>query len=212
MKEFVGSRSGIKRNQGRTHFGRVRVAQLTRPRLDGCEASPRYAVAQRVVASRWWQARADGTRTYRGPCMAANIKAVDNLTPEQRSRQMARVRNANTKPEFAVRRALHGLGYRYRLHDRRLPGKPDLVFPSRRKVIFVHGCFWHRHPGCKNTRLPKTRLDFWVPKLEENAKRDVRLQQQLREDGWDVLVVWECEVARLREHMPRIVDFLEGRG
>jgi len=96
---------------------------------------------------------------------------------------------------MVVRRLVHSMGYRYRLHRRELPGSPDLVFSVRRKVIFVHGCFWHRHPDstCKLARLPKSRQEFWVPKLESNASRDRRNEQALKADGWDVLVIWECE-------------------
>jgi DNA mismatch endonuclease (patch repair protein) len=106
---------------------------------------------------------------------------------------MARIRSRNTKPEMRVRRVLHAAGLRYRLHDRRLPGVPDLVFPSRRVALFVHGCFWHRHPGCSAARLPKSHLDFWQPKLSANAARDAQKQAQLTELGWRVIVIWECE-------------------
>ena len=108
---------------------------------------------------------------------------------------MSLIRGKDTKPEMAVRRLVHSMGYRYRLHRRDLPGSPDLVFSVRRKVIFVHGCFWHRHPDstCKLARLPKSRKEFWIPKLESNASRDRRNEQALEADGWGVLVVWECE-------------------
>lgn len=121
---------------------------------------------------------------------------MDTLTREQRSERMSRVRGADTKPEMIVRRLAHGLGYRYRLHRRDLPGKPDLVFPSRRKAIFVHGCFWHRHPDptCALARLPKSRLEFWRAKLEGNRERDERNEARLRDMGWGVLVVWECQL------------------
>lgn len=111
---------------------------------------------------------------------------------------MSRVRCKDTKPEMVVRRLVHSLGYRYRLHKRTLPGRPDLVFAKRRKVIFVHGCFWHRHPvDCPLTRTPKTRLEFWKPKFEENRRRDLVNQAKLREMGWDFLVVWECQLKDL---------------
>ena len=117
---------------------------------------------------------------------------MDTLAPKERSERMSRVRGKDTKPELIVRRLLHGLGYRYRLHARDLPGKPDIVFRGRRKAIYVHGCFWHRHPdpACKLARLPKTRQDFWVPKLEGNRQRDIENQRRLTEMGWEVLVVW----------------------
>ena len=113
-----------------------------------------------------------------------------------RSAQMARVRGKDTKPEMIVRRAMHAAGLRYRLHDRRLPGTPDLVFPGRRVTLFVHGCFWHRHddPSCKLARLPKSRVNFWGPKLEGNRLRDVRCVAELEAQGWKVLVTWECEL------------------
>lgn len=115
-----------------------------------------------------------------------------------RSAQMALVKARDTKPEMTVRRALHAGGLRFRLHYRHLPGKPDIVLPSRRIAIFVHGCFWHRHsqPDCKLARLPKSRLDFWLPKLEGNRERDARNEAALREAGWDVRVIWECELGQ----------------
>lgn len=135
---------------------------------------------------------------------------TDTLTPSERSERMSRIRNRDTKPELLVRRLVHSLGFRYRLHRLELPGKPDLVFSSRRKIIFVHGCFWHRHPDCSLARLPKSRLDFWVPKLERNRKNDLLKQDELRRLGWVVLVIWECE---LREHdglKRKIMEFLKG--
>jgi DNA mismatch endonuclease (patch repair protein) len=123
---------------------------------------------------------------------------------------MSRVRGRDTKPEMLVRRLTHGMGYRYRLHRRGLPGSPDLVFPSRMKVIFVHGCFWHQHldPGCKLARLPKSKLDFWGPKLETNRERDERNLVLLAELGWDVLVIWECQAKNREELQARIGEFL----
>lgn len=106
---------------------------------------------------------------------------------------MARIRSRNTKPEMRVRKALHASGLRYRLHDRHLPGRPDLVFPSRKAALFVNGCFFHQHPGCRNERMPKSRLDFWQPKLVGNVERDHRKCDQLRAAGWRVIVIWECE-------------------
>ncbi|NLX54637.1 MAG: DNA mismatch endonuclease Vsr [Planctomycetaceae bacterium] len=134
---------------------------------------------------------------------------MDTLTRQQRSERMGRVRSKDTKPEMRVRRLVFSAGYRYRLHQRGLPGTPDLVFPGRRKVIFVHGCFWHRHAGCKNARWPKSRLDFWRPKLEANRRRDIKHKKQLTRQGWDYLVIWECEV-RDDDLEQRIVEFLQG--
>lgn len=137
---------------------------------------------------------------------------LDTLSPAARSQRMARVRGRDTGPELIVRRALHKMGYRYRLHKKSLPGRPDIVFGKRRKVIFVHGCFWHRHddPQCKLARLPKSRLDFWEPKLTSNVTRDGRNQGELRALGWDVLVVWECEVRHSEQLENKLRQFLEG--
>lgn len=120
---------------------------------------------------------------------------TENMTAE-RSQQMARIRGKNTRPELRVRRALHAAGLRYRLHATGLPGKPDIVLASRRITVFVHGCFWHRHPDpcCKLARLPKSRLAFWIPKLEANRSRDGRNEELLRADGWSVKIIWECQL------------------
>lgn len=119
---------------------------------------------------------------------------MDVLTTEQRSRCMSAIRGKNTKPEMVVRRLVHSLGFRYRLHVRALPGAPDLVFPSRRKVVFVHGCFWHRHDCPLGRPVPRTRPDFWRNKLRMNVERDARNERLLRGLGWDILRVWECSV------------------
>lgn len=124
---------------------------------------------------------------------------------------MSRVRGKDTKPEMMVRRLVHSMGYRYRLHSDKLPGRPDMVFAGRRKVIFVHGCFWHRHGGdCPLTRMPKSRLDFWEPKLEKNRVRDQEKQRRLREMGWDYLIVWECQLRDLDKVAERVRGFLQG--
>lgn len=115
--------------------------------------------------------------------------------PLTRSENMSRIRGKDTKPEMAVRRALWAAGLRYRLHDKRLPGHPDLVFPARRAVVFVHGCFWHCHEGCANFRIPKTRADWWGAKLARNKTRDTEVRAALEMAGWRVIVIWECEVA-----------------
>ena len=121
---------------------------------------------------------------------------ADSLTPAERSRRMSLIRGRDTKPEMLVRRMAHALGFRFRLHRRDLPGCPDLVFPRLKRVVFVHGCFWHRHQGCKRARLPKSRHEFWVPKLEGNRLRDRRNRALLKKLGWDCLVVWECQLER----------------
>lgn len=134
---------------------------------------------------------------------------MDNLDPDARGRQMSLVKAKNTRPEMAVRRLVFAMGYRYRLHDARLPGTPDLVFAGRGKVLFVHGCFWHRHENCALARLPKSRLDFWLPKLEGNRARDRVNQRILRKSGWRVFVVWECELRNLVKLSRKIRRFLE---
>jgi DNA mismatch endonuclease (patch repair protein) len=137
---------------------------------------------------------------------------ADSLMKGERSERMSRVRGRDTVPEMSVRRLVHGMGYRYRLHRRNLPGKPDLVFPSRRKIIFVHGCFWYRHPdpACKLARLPKSKLDFWLPKLERNRERDLKVQKQLVELGWEYFIIWECEVSETVLLMDKVKFFLDG--
>lgn len=139
---------------------------------------------------------------------------MDTLTPSQRSDRMGRIKSKDTKPEMLVRRMVHGLGYRYRLHRRDLPGCPDLCFGPLRKVIFVHGCFWHRHDEerCRLTRLPKTRVDFWKTKLEANRDRDRQHQASLSRRGWQFLVVWECELLQKEQLRNKLTRFLEGRG
>jgi DNA mismatch endonuclease (patch repair protein) len=122
---------------------------------------------------------------------------------------MARVRSRDTKPEMVVRRLVYAMGYRYRLHARDLPGRPDLVFRPLRKAIFVHGCFWHRHPNCALARLPKSRADFWLPKLEANRQRDFKNECALKDVGWKVLIVWECELGDVAELKNRIKEFLD---
>ena len=134
---------------------------------------------------------------------------MDRISSEKRSWQMAQVRRANTGPEMVVRRLIHGLGYRYRLHDRRLPGTPDLVFPARRKAVFVHGCFWHRHEGCRLASTPKTRCEFWEAKFQANQTRDQRAIAALSELGWSTLVVWQCETKHTLVLEHRIRHFLD---
>lgn len=114
-----------------------------------------------------------------------------------RSDIMRAVKRAHTKPEIIVRQALHALGLRFRLHRRDLPGSPDIVLPRLRTVVFVHGCFWHRHPGCRYATTPKSRQEYWLPKFEANVERDARKEAELRELGWRVAVIWECETKSL---------------
>lgn len=118
---------------------------------------------------------------------------TDIVNAARRSEIMSRIKGRNTKPELIVRRIAHGLGFRFRLHRRDLPGSPDMVFPRYRTVVFVHGCFWHRHDGCRYAYRPKSRIQFWTKKFEENVARDARNEKALRDLGWRVLVIWECE-------------------
>lgn len=122
---------------------------------------------------------------------------MDRLTPNQRSENMSRIRAKDTRPERVVRSALHRLGYRFRLHRKDLPGTPDIVLPKHRLVIFVHGCFWHRHPGCRLAYVPKTRPAFWSDKFATNRQRDRRHGAALERLGWRVVVIWECETSSL---------------
>ncbi len=135
---------------------------------------------------------------------------VDTVSPEVRSRIMSQVKSKGMKPEMKVRRLLHGLGYRYRLHRSDLPGRPDLVFPSRRKVVFVNGCFWHYHRGCVHVRVPASNQDYWVAKLERNRDRDERNLELLEAGGWSVMTAWECELRDMETATERLVEFLEG--
>ena len=139
---------------------------------------------------------------------------MDTLTPVQRSVRMACIKGKDTKPEMIVRRLVYSLGFRYRLHRSDLPGCPDLCFAPLRKVIFVHGCFWHRHDTkrCKLTRLPKTRVDFWQAKLGANQARDNQQLAALHHQGWKILVVWECELAHKEQLKNKLVSFLGVRG
>jgi len=138
---------------------------------------------------------------------------VDILSPEERSKRMAQIGARNTKPEMAVRRMVHSMGFRYRLHDHKLPGKPDLVFSKRRKIIFVHGCFWHRHvdPACPmGRRMPKSRSDYWMPKFARTVQRDARSISALEQSGWQCLVVWECQISDGEQLRNVLRSFLKG--
>lgn len=136
---------------------------------------------------------------------------ADTVTPERRSEIMSNIRSKGMKPEMVVRQGLHAMGYRYRLHRKDLPGKPDLVFSRRQAAIFVHGCFWHRHadPACKIARLPQSNREYWLPKLERNVTRDAACQAELRKLGWKVLVIWECEIRAGSGFLERAKNFLD---
>ncbi len=133
---------------------------------------------------------------------------ADRITKEQRSRNMARVKNKNTAPELKVRKILHRLGFRFRLHRSDLPGNPDIVLPRHHKIIFVHGCFWHGH-SCPRGKRPSTKQDFWNHKLDSNIKRDKTNQKKLKELGWKVLVLWECAVKDTQKLEEKILDFMK---
>jgi len=119
---------------------------------------------------------------------------TDSLSKARRSRTMSHVRGADTKPEWILRCGLHRLGFRFRLRNKKLPGRPDLVFPKYRAVVFVHGCYWHRHPGCEDATTPKSNVPFWTKKFAENVQRDRTAERELTGRGWRVMVVWECEL------------------
>lgn len=132
---------------------------------------------------------------------------ADTKTPAERSENMSRIRSTNTKPEVIVRKYLFNHGFRYRKNDKRYPGKPDIVLPKYRTVIFVNGCFWHMH-GCSRSRLPRSNQEYWKPKIERNIERDAEKKQKLEADGWNVIVVWECELKRriAEERLSRLCD------
>ena len=119
---------------------------------------------------------------------------ADTLTPEERSERMSRIKSRNTKPEVSLRKALHRMGLRFRLHAKGLPGKPDIIFRKHRMAIFVHGCFWHRHEGCKVATTPKSNTNYWVEKFDRNVARDAMTTENLKAAGWRVIVAWECEL------------------
>ena len=125
---------------------------------------------------------------------------------EQRSRNMSAIKSKNTKPEIKVRKILHSMGYRFRLHSKDLPGSPDIVLPKYKTVIFVHGCFWHRHENCKYASTPKTRKEFWNKKFTENKKRDSEIQEKIKILDWRSVVIWECETKNMENLRDKIID------
>lgn len=142
------------------------------------------------------------------------MKTMDTLSPGERSKRMSLVRAKDTKPEMRVRKLIHSMGYRYRLHARDLPGCPDLVFRKRRKVIFIHGCFWHQHNCAMGNRMPKSRIEFWREKLLGNKERDINNRRQLKARGWSILIIWECQTASTQLYLlrTRIARFLDRNG
>ena len=134
---------------------------------------------------------------------------VIHKVSEQRSKNMAAIKSKNTKPEIKVRKVLHSMGYRFRLHSKDLPGSPDIVLPKYKTVIFVHGCFWHRHENCKYASTPKTRQEFWKNKFKVNVKRDLEIQEKIKNIGWKSVVIWECEINELIKDSSMIIDNLK---
>ena len=134
---------------------------------------------------------------------------MDRISKEHRSWNMSRIQLGDTKPEKTVRSILHGLGYRFRLHRKDLPGKPDIVLARYNSVIFVHGCFWHRHKDCKNASIPKTKKTFWEEKFKANIERDIKVKNELKSNGWRVLVVWECELTDIDSVEKELGKFLK---
>ncbi|MGD0737568.1 MAG: DNA mismatch endonuclease Vsr [Terracidiphilus sp.] len=133
---------------------------------------------------------------------------MDKISPAQRSANMRRIRSVNTTPEIATRSLIHRLGYRFRLHRKDLPGRPDIVFASRQKVIFVHGCFWHQHSECREGRIPGSRSEYWLPKLQGNKKKDAAHRLELERSGWGVLEIWECQCGDEQSLAELIKEFL----
>ena len=131
---------------------------------------------------------------------------VIHKVSEQRSRNMSAIKSKNTKPEIAVRKLLHSMGYRFRLHRKDLPGSPDIVLPKYKKVIFVHGCFWHRHKNCKYASIPKTRQEFWNKKFKTNIERDLEIQDKIKNLDWRSVVIWECETKNMENLRDKIID------
>ncbi|MCB9768069.1 MAG: DNA mismatch endonuclease Vsr [Candidatus Omnitrophica bacterium] len=137
------------------------------------------------------------------------VERTDPLSPEQRERTMRAVKSEDTGPELRVRKLIHSMGYRYSLHRKDLPGKPDIVLRSRKKIVFIHGCFWHGHHCPAGSKKPKTNADYWERKIERNVQRDRRSQSALRRGGWSVAVVWECQTRNLEKLERRLRTFLE---
>jgi DNA mismatch endonuclease (patch repair protein) len=134
---------------------------------------------------------------------------ADVFTRKKRSDIMSRIKGTNTKPEILTRKLVHSLGYRYRLHSNRLPGKPDIVLPGHQKIIFVHGCFWHGHVNCRRATLPSTNSLFWETKIARNKLRDSAVKRRLRRAGWKVFVVWQCQTKDIQNLLRRLAVFLD---
>ncbi len=131
---------------------------------------------------------------------------ADSISKERRSWNMSRIKSKDTSPELYVRSTLHQAGFRFRLHVKEMPGKPDIVLPKYKTVIFVHGCFWHRHPGCSRSTTPSSNTDYWKTKFERNVERDKKEKEKLHNEGWNVVIIWECEV---KEKTKETISFLK---
>lgn len=186
LRSMIGSHQGRRRSVRPVDADRLpdTLAMSTQSTVGYCLHTSRlvqYSLAGIVIPTPL-QSLAAGTHIL-----------MDIIDREARSRLMGRIRGKNTKPEMAVRRIAHHLGFRFRLHRRDMPSSPDLVFPRLRKVVFVHGCYWHRHPGCRLAYEPKSNVEFWREKFAANVARDQKALEELRVQGWDTLVIWECE-------------------
>lgn len=144
----------------------------------------------------------------------AQTLMADRITPEQRHYTMSRIRSVNSKPEIRLRHALWRLGFRYRINDKKLPGKPDIVLPKYHTIVFVHGCFWHGHKGCPTSHIPETNTDFWTAKIARNQERDQEVWRQLEAKGWAVIIVWECQLKKsvLEETIRRVKEEIHLNG
>lgn len=135
---------------------------------------------------------------------------MDTVDPKKRSEIMSHIRGKNTKPELLIRSLLHRSGFRFRVHRRDLPGCPDIVLPKYKTIIFVHGCFWHQHSGCKKSTLPQTNITFWKNKLKKNLDRDLFVQNELEKSGWKVIIIWQCEISAIQKNPEIFFSNLKG--
>lgn len=185
------------------------ITSLQREAVSG-RAQPRFASAHGQPVSK---RRTSAFLLYGLYCRELSHRVyprqMDSISPQKRSWVMAQVKGRDTRPEMAVRSLLHRMGYRFRLHRKDLPGKPDIVLPRFRTAIFVHGCFWHRHAGCKRASMPTSNVAYWQHKFERNVARDAAHKAALEKAGWRVLVVWECELKDLATLQRRLQQFLE---
>lgn len=201
----MGGSDAISTRLGREFFERLRTNHGAKPKI----ASAGYGDTAGCGARQGSRASCSShcSTVLRRPFTLRSTAMADNVTKSIRSKIMSSVSSSDTGPELALRRTLHALGFRYRTNYRKLPGKPDIAFPKLKKVVFVHGCFWHGH-FCKKGRLPKSHIEYWQPKIAANRARDVRTLRAVRRLGWKTLVVWECEIKDLERNLPRILRFL----